>query len=763
MLREKKKFIINITKLLITFLIFYFIFKKIPTQEIFHSLISANIKFFILAGILGILFTFFKILKWHLLLKDLSIISNSLLKSMDSYFIGMSIGLITPGRIGEVARIVSIDKEKKVEGISLVILDKIFDLLSVLILALWGFYFFFGIYMLIFIGILITFSLIIIFNTFILKNFSNFFPLKNFRQIIEGIFNIKKRTLILNFFLSLLSYSLVLIEVYFITNAFEKFSLIPIIISYPIVMLVNLLPITIGGLGVREGTAIFLLGKFSLSSTTAFNTAFLLFLINIALPAVIGVVVLNKEFLIKSKIAIFFITILGLLLRFYKISERSIWLDEAITAQVSQSGILGIVLNRSQTGIHPPLYFILMYFWTKIFGDSEFALRSLSLVFGVLSILILYRFVSKIYDRTIALISSLLFTLSPFFLYFSQEARMYSLFTFLALLSLNYVYNLVTKEFTRKNLIIILIINSILLYTHFFSTLLILVENIFIFITQRRNFKNFKKWLLYQFINLIIFSPWLYVILIRNTPEVYQGAQSLSFYTILASFYQIFFGFARSIIEKGNLHYFIFIFFLILAFFGMLPPYNDKKGFLLNILYFFIPFFSLIIISSLGKSFYSSRYMSAFVPGVLIIISRGIKKIKFYPLITVLVLFLIGLYSILDISYYTRMKYLNRPWRDIVSFIHENSEPSHKVIITEAYYYRPFEYYNKGKLYYIPVNPDFLNSQKLMKELSGTKRFWLMLSDHNERTLKVKKWLDDNFKNKEKISFYKVTVYLYEE
>lgn len=98
-------------------------------------------------------------------------------------------------------------------------------------------------------------------------------------------------------------------------------------------MLMNFV-ITIGGLGIREGTAIFLLGKFSLSPATAFNSGFLLFLINTALPAIIGLVILNKD-LKNSKIVLFIITLLGALLRIYKISERIIWLDEAITAQVS--------------------------------------------------------------------------------------------------------------------------------------------------------------------------------------------------------------------------------------------------------------------------------------------------------------------------------------------------------------------------------------------------------------------------------------------
>ncbi len=757
--KVKKNLLINILKSIITVLVFYFIFKKIPTKEIVKSLVYINIKPLFLAVVFGFLFTFFKIIKWHLLLKDLSK-ENCLSKSVESYFIGMSIGLITPGRVGEIARVGNIDKEKRVEGLSLVILDKAFDLLAVLILALAGFYIFFGKFISFLLGIFILFSLFVIFYQRAIKNINNIFPFNKFPDFIQGFLKIKRKTLLINFLLSLLSYTIVLVEVYFLANSFEKFSFLSTFIGYPIVMLVNLIPITIGGLGIREGTAVFILGRLGLSQAASFNSAFLLFLINTALPAIIGLVELNKD--IKKSSLIPIITIIGFILRVYKITERSIWLDEAITAQISQTGILGIILNRSQTGIHPPLYFILVYFWTCIFGDSELALRSLSMIFGVLSIPLLYKLVKKLYDETTALISSLIFALSPFLIYFSQEARMYPLFTFLALLSLNYIYDLSNKEFNKKNLIKLLIINSLLLYTHFFSSLLIIAENIYMFICQRKNFKNLKNWIIIQFITLLFFSPWLYVIFTRNTPEVYQGAQKLSLYTISVSFYQAFFGFARSLLERLNLHYFLFIIFCGLIILGLLSPYENKKGFLLNISYFFIPFITLIIISSFGKSFYSSRYLSPFIPALFILMARGIKKFRYYPIITIIILFITGTYLFLNISYYQRMSYLNRPWREVVRYIHENSQEEHIVLISEPFYYRPFEYYNRGRLPYIPVNPDFFSPENIEQKIKNYKKIILILSDINPRTLKIKEWLDNKFKYKNRTDFYKVVIYSYE-
>nr|WP_273333797.1 lysylphosphatidylglycerol synthase domain-containing protein [Dictyoglomus turgidum] len=112
---------------------------------------------------------------------------------------------------------------------------------------------------------------------------------------------------IVNLLITFVAYFLVVFEGYFLGKAFDIDNFFAFLYGYPLVMLVNLVPMTIAGLGLREGTAILLLNKFSIPSNVAFNVSFLIFLLNTALPAIWGI------------FAMYLITLFGGFLRFYKI------------------------------------------------------------------------------------------------------------------------------------------------------------------------------------------------------------------------------------------------------------------------------------------------------------------------------------------------------------------------------------------------------------------------------------------------------------
>src|SRR6056297_3285903 len=78
------------------------------------------------------------------------------------------------------------------------------------------------------------------------------------------------------------------------------------------------------------------------------------------------------------------IVLLAIGLRLNGITARSLWLDEALSWKL-QTFPLATILERSgePTTTHPPLYFLILHGWTRLLEDSEFAMRSLSLVFGI--------------------------------------------------------------------------------------------------------------------------------------------------------------------------------------------------------------------------------------------------------------------------------------------------------------------------------------------------------------------------------------------
>ena len=138
---------------------------------------------------------------------------------------------------------------------------------------------------------------------------------------------------------------------------------------------------------------------------------------------------------------------IGFALRIYRIAYQSVWWDEAYSLYVAQDGVTAMLgLPRGATQIHwdqPPLYYGLLSLWVRLVGSSEFALRSLSLFFGVLVLAAVYRIARTCFDRTTALTAMSIAVLSPTYVVYSQEVRVYALLPLVYLLQLTILHRLV--------------------------------------------------------------------------------------------------------------------------------------------------------------------------------------------------------------------------------------------------------------------------------------------------------------------------------
>ncbi|MBL7184210.1 MAG: glycosyltransferase family 39 protein [Anaerolineae bacterium] len=131
-------------------------------------------------------------------------------------------------------------------------------------------------------------------------------------------------------------------------------------------------------------------------------------------------------------------------LRLYRLDHQEIWGDEAHSAYVASLPLLSAVSPRTET--NPPLYHLLLYFWVRLAGSSVFALRFLSLVLGVLTVPLVYRLARLAFGELVGLLAALLCAISPFQVYYSQEARMYALATFATALSMFLLARIVSGE-----------------------------------------------------------------------------------------------------------------------------------------------------------------------------------------------------------------------------------------------------------------------------------------------------------------------------
>jgi len=173
-------------------------------------------------------------------------------------------------------------------------------------------------------------------------------------------------------------------------------------------------------------------------------------------------------------LALALILVVGLVLRLIQIGSDGLWLDEAYSVALANMSIIDMV--RATAGdVHPPLYYFLLHYWVMAFGDSEIAVRLLSVVFGIAAIPVIYELGRLLFNREAGLVGALVLALSVFQIFYSQDARMYSLLVLLSLLSL-YFFVLYLQRPCRLILVAYVLVTVLLLYTDVYGLFVVIVE-----------------------------------------------------------------------------------------------------------------------------------------------------------------------------------------------------------------------------------------------------------------------------------------------
>ena len=150
---------------------------------------------------------------------------------------------------------------------------------------------------------------------------------------------------------------------------------------------------------------------------------------------------------------IFVILLVGFVLRVISLNQ-SLWLDEATSALVARMSLTDIFTKFLPADFHPPLYYIVLKYWVNVFGSSEISLRIPSTIFGILTIYFVFLITKKLFDSKTGYLASLLLATSGLAVYYSQEARMYSMAAFLVSLL---VYFYISKKWVGFTTILVLV------------------------------------------------------------------------------------------------------------------------------------------------------------------------------------------------------------------------------------------------------------------------------------------------------------------
>jgi mannosyltransferase len=170
------------------------------------------------------------------------------------------------------------------------------------------------------------------------------------------------------------------------------------------------------------------------------------------------------------------LTTLAALLRFATLGVQSYHHDEIVTASRILRDGFGHAMDAVSFGESaPPLYYAVAWAWTQVTGTGEWGLRSISALAGVAMVPVAYLLGCELRGRRAGLIAAALVAVNPMLLWYSQEARAYSLLALFCALSLLYCVRAVGSG-RRRDFTLWGVASALALATHYFAVFPLLAE-----------------------------------------------------------------------------------------------------------------------------------------------------------------------------------------------------------------------------------------------------------------------------------------------
>lgn len=405
-------------------------------------------------------------------------------------------------------------------------------------------------------------------------------------------------------------------------------------------------------------------------------------------------------------------------LRFYRLDGQSLWADEGNSVALAGRDLATIAKDAARD-IHPPLYYWLLHLWVLAFGRSEVAVRSLSALLGTALVCLTSLLGRRLFDRRVGLAAAFLSALSPFQVYYSQEARMYILAALLGALSVYFFTRMLDSGKTLLNTLLIILFTALGLYTHHCFFLIMAVENLVYLLWLVVNWGRVGRrelgcWLAIQLAVVALYLPWLPITYRQLTrwPPISQ-AYSLSFIASEAlRLYSL-----GPTVERGGLTIWLMAGFLLIFLAGLFSPNLRINSDLLNLrihllLYCLSPVL-LMCILALIKPTYRPKFFLIGSPAFYLLLARGMffsqqqatgaRRLVTHYLLPAACLFFVGTASAISLhNYYFDPAYARDDYRGIVRYISARENEGDAILLNAPGQWDVFTYYYQGPR---PIHP----------------------------------------------------------
>lgn len=473
------------------------------------------------------------------------------------------------------------------------------------------------------------------------------------------------------------------------------------------------------------------------------------------------------------------ILLLGASLRLFHLDQESLWADETFTVRYTQSGDLSQLIEHIKTTEGAPFgHYLLLQYWIRIFGHSEFSVRFPSVIFGVLSISLLYLLGKKMFNEKVGVISALLLSTSMLQVLFSQEARLYAMYGFLALLSTYLLCFIIEREkknmFTSWFYLWYGVVMIVAFYVNYLTFFLLLFH--WLVLSLYKGQFSMKK-MLYRTIVILLFAIPL-LPLVKD--QLFVGSSGLTEVLIKKGLPSFLASFGMFFYALPLILFFAAIEIIIYYKEKIIPPLEKlfSPYAFLSIITIFSTIYLYLVFKPLSlfgiaftrfpitHSYFIIRHSYFLVPILYLTLAYGITSLKSRKI----AMFCLGILLVTNIialnEYYSNTT--KAQWQEATEYLKlfgsqpilvDSGGPATQFSFD---YYAP-EFKEITKLTWLEGRRDVksVDEIELFFELQNKKQFWLILTPAQKKGESFINFLNKNFQLDFQRSFYQLNLYHY--
>jgi mannosyltransferase len=333
----------------------------------------------------------------------------------------------------------------------------------------------------------------------------------------------------------------------------------------------------------------------------------------------------NKFFSEKSYCFLIIAAVLiAAFFRLYAIDRLSLWADELWGVMASSRGSwMAMMQDLISNDNHPPGYQTILYFVMLWFGDTETIIRMPSAIAGIVTVFLVYRMGRQLISVETGIVAAFIVAGSYQLIFYSQEARAYSMLTLFCTCSAYSFFNLfVLEKINNKNILLFTLSGIICVYLHYAGLLFVGCELILCLglMALRRN----KKMLIaaaYGFgLIAILYIKWFPVMIAQMHNGEFYWEKTPNIYSVFGTFKYLF--------GPDSARTFIYgISFLAGLYYSCRTlassPQRKNKVILATIFLVIFPPLAVFIQSWIFSSVYTNRYFIFLIPLVAIVCAYG--------------------------------------------------------------------------------------------------------------------------------------------